>query len=98
MKIKVAVAALCVASFVAGVCIQKGFGYDNKGGYDQPAYVNTQGYDNIGGYNNRVNYITEFIKGEKREQMVQAVRDGKKIQAVVPVGTPDEEIAEDIKK
>lgn len=71
------------------------FGYDNKTGYEQNAYVqgaynNKTGYEQTP-YNNNVSYIKEFIKGEKREQKVQRVRrDGSTVQAVVPVGTEEE--------
>lgn len=71
------------------------FAYDNKGGYNnetgynqspyvQEAYVQTP-------YNNNVNYMKEFIKGDKREQKVQRVRkDGSTVQAIIEVGTPEE--------
>ena len=67
--------------------------YNNQGGYSQVPYVNVGGYDNTGGYDNLIDYRSEFIKGEARQQMVQkTTKSGRVIQAIVPVGTPDTEI------
>jgi len=67
--------------------------YNNHVIYNQVPYVNTGGYDNTGGYNNLIDYRSEFIKGESRQQMVQKTDDrGRTVQAVIPVGTPDTEI------
>lgn len=106
MKLKVAIVALCVASFVAGCFIQKGFGYDNKGGYAQPAYVNTTGYDNKTGYDNqtgydnRIDYIDSFKSIEEGKTAVEAMRNGKSVQVVVPTNLKekDAEKGEDFKK
>lgn len=67
--------------------------YNNSGGYNQMPYSNVGGYDNTGGYDNLIDYRSEFIKGEQRQQMVQKTDSrGRTVQAVVPVGTPDSEI------
>lgn len=69
-------------------------GYDNTGGYDNKTVYNQQAYENNGGYKNDVPYHVEFLKGKKRLQKVQT-EDGR--QAVIPIGSPEDEMKEERK-
>jgi len=96
-KIVVCLAVAFLFGSVSFVGAEFKSNYNNRSGYQQvpytqPAYTQPT-YDNTDEYKNEGNYMTEFIKGNQRQQMVQGIdRSGRTVQAVVPVGTPEDEI------
>ena len=94
-KIVVCLAVAFLFGFVSFSNAEFKSQYNNKVVYNQPTYIQPA-YVNNDGYNNNVNYIEEFIQGEQRQQMVQKTdRSGRTVQAVVPVGVPEEDVTEE---
>ena len=88
---------VCLAvAFLFGTISLSSAEYNNSGSYKQSTYTQPEyvqlSYDQET-YDGYGTYDEEFITGEKRQQLVQGTdRSGRTVQAVVPVGTPDEEI------